>query len=162
MQKVTLVSASLLLVMVSGVCFAQSPSPEKELTTLRAEWAHALHEKQLEPSLALYTEDATFLTPDGKRFTGKDAIRGLYQGIFAEFTSDLTFESKQVGFSGVLAYDSGTYRETLTTVASGAQQQASGSYLMVLRLEPDGKWRIVQQMWAGAEPAHPAAPTTRH
>jgi ketosteroid isomerase-like protein len=27
-----------------------------------------------------------------------------------------------------------------------------GSYLMVFRHEPDGKWRIVQQVWTEAPP----------
>jgi uncharacterized protein (TIGR02246 family) len=162
MRKIGFLYPLLFLLISSANSSAQSVTPEKELVSLRAAWARTLHEKQLEPSLALYTDDAAFLTPDGKRYVGKDEIRGLYKSIFAQFTGDLVFESKQTGFSGVLAYDSGLFRETLTTVATGAEQQTSGSYLMVLRREPDGKWRIVQQMWAGPEPARPSAPSAGH
>jgi uncharacterized protein (TIGR02246 family) len=150
------------LVLVGSASSAQSVSSEQELAALRAEWAHDLRAKQLEPSVALYTDDAVFLTPDGKRYVGKDEIRALYKGIFADLTSEIVFDSKQTGFSGILAYDSGTYRETLTAVTTGVQQQVTGSYLAVLRREPDGKWRIVQQMWAGTEPTRPSASTSRH
>jgi uncharacterized protein (TIGR02246 family) len=160
MRTIGVFCALLLLLIAHVYSFAQSA--EKELATLRTEWARTLHEKQVEPSLALYTDDAAFLTPDGKRYVGKDEIRGLYKGIFAQFTGDLVFESKQTGFSGVLAYDSGLFRETLTAVATGAQQQTSGSYLMVLRREPDGKWHIVQQMWAWTPTTNPESRPTGH
>jgi uncharacterized protein (TIGR02246 family) len=162
MRKMLL--AGLVLGFLAGPisAFTQSSTPENELAVLRADWARTLHEKQLEASVALYTDDAAFLTPDGKRYVGKDEIRGLYKGVFSQFTGDLVFESKQTGFSGVLAYDSGLFRETLTTVATGAQQKTTGSYLMVLRREPDGKWRIVQQMWAWAPAANPETSSTRH
>ena len=162
MRKLGFFLASMLLLIGSASSLAQSLAPEKELASVRAEWARTLHEKQLELALALYTADAAFLTPDGKRYVGKDEIRGLYKGIFAQYTGDLVFDSQQTGFSGVLAYDSGLFRETLTTVATGVQQQTSGSYLMVLRRESDGKWRIVQQMWAWAPAANPQSPPVGH
>jgi uncharacterized protein (TIGR02246 family) len=148
-----LLSLGLLLILPVGMrCQAQTAGQNKEIDTVRAEWVRSLEARQLEPSLALFTDDAAFLNPDGTRMAGKDAIRGLYQQIFATYSGKILLDSKQIGVSGVLAYDSGAFRETLTTLKSGAKQDVKGSYLMVFRREPDGKWRIVQQVWTEAPP----------
>jgi uncharacterized protein (TIGR02246 family) len=133
-------------------CEAQAVGQTKEIDAVRAEWVRTIEAHELEPSLALFTDDAAFLNPDGSRMAGKDAIRGLYQQIFATYSGDIVLDSKQIGVSGVLAYDSGLFHETLTTVKTGEKQQLKGSYLMVFRREPDGKWRIVQQVWTEAPP----------
>jgi uncharacterized protein (TIGR02246 family) len=130
-------------------CEAQAVGQTKEIDAVRAEWVRTIEAHELEPSLALFT---AFLNPDGSRMAGKDAIRGLYQQIFATYSGDIVLDSKQIGVSGVLAYDSGLFHETLTTVKTGEKQQLKGSYLMVFRREPDGKWRIVQQVWTEAPP----------
>jgi uncharacterized protein (TIGR02246 family) len=162
MQKTVFICVSLLLCVTTGVSLAQAVTPENEIAALRTEWACALHEKQLELSLALYTEDASFMSPDAPRITGKEALRGLYRQVFAQITSDITLESKQTGYSGLLAYDSGDYHETLTPVQAGPAQTISGSYLMVLRREPDGKWRIVQQVWTQLQTAGAKTAATGH
>lgn len=117
---------------------------------LRREWAQDLHEKRVDASVALYAPDATFIKQDGSRVHGTAALRDLYRMITSSFDSDLTFASQRVENSGNLAYDSGTYKETLVTRASGRTQHMSGSYLTVYRREKD-RWVIVEQVWTGGE-----------
>jgi uncharacterized protein (TIGR02246 family) len=133
-------------------CDARAGGQTREIDAVRAEWVRTLEARALEPSLALFTDDAAFLNPDGARIAGKEAIRGLYQQIFATYSGAIVLDSKQTGISGGLAYDSGLFHETLTTLKTGEKQQLKGSYLMVFRHEPDGKWRIVQQVWTEAPP----------
>jgi ketosteroid isomerase-like protein len=98
--------------------------------------------------MALYTQDAVFLQPTGERVTGLAAIRSLFVQVMGAVTSEPTLTSVDLDVSGDLAYDSGTYSETLTSVATGAKTSAKGSYLMVLKRGGDGQWRIQQQMWS--------------
>jgi len=117
---------------------------------LREDWARNLHEKRVDASVAEYAADAEFIEQDGQRVKGTAALKQLYEMITKTFDSDLTFTSVRVEVSGDLAYDSGTYQETLVTRSSRARQKMRGSYLTVYRRAKGGTWLIVQQVWTGA------------
>ena len=106
-----------------------------------------LHDKKLDQIVMLYAPDAVFLPPNGERITGRSDIRELTQKAMDAFTSDLTFQSMNMEFSGDLAYDSGEYRETLTSAANSSVSHGQGNYLMVFKRQKDGSWLIVQQVW---------------
>jgi ketosteroid isomerase-like protein len=116
---------------------------------LRQEWSRDLHEKRVQASTALYSPDAVFIQPDGTRVKGSTAIYNLYKKITSTFDSDLKFASERVEISRDLAYDSGTYTETLVTRATGKSTLTKGSYLTVYRSGKDGSWKIVEQAWTG-------------
>lgn len=116
---------------------------------LREEWARNLKEKRVEASVAEYSPDAEFLEPDGQRVKGAEALRQLFETVTMTLDSDLTFTPLRLESSGDLTYDSGTYRETLVTRATGKKQESEGSYLTVYRRGNDGTWLIVEQVWTG-------------
>ncbi len=80
------------------------------------------------------------------------ALRTLFQTIMATFNSDLTLHSQNLETSGDLAYDSGDFQETLTTIATGAKITAKGSYIIIFKRQPNGSWQIVQHAWTGTPP----------
>lgn len=134
---------------------SHSPYPEAAaaadaIAPLREQWARNLHEKRIDALIAAHAADAEFINPDGSRFRGSAAIRQLYETITKFYDSDLTFYSWHVEVSGDLAYDSGTYRETLMLRATGEHQHSSGSYLNTYRRKKDGRWLIAAQLWTGA------------
>jgi ketosteroid isomerase-like protein len=122
------------------------------LAKIREAWVQDLRTKQLEPILKLYAPDAAFLRPTGERITGSAALRTLFQTIMATFNSDLTLHSQNFETSGALAYDSGDFQETLTTIATGAKITAKGSYIIIFKRQPNGSWQIVQHVWTGTPP----------
>ena len=122
------------------------------LAKIREAWVQDLRTKQLEPILKFYAPDAVFLQPTGERITGSAALRTLFQTIMATFNSDLTLHSQNLEISGDLAYDSGDFQETLTTIASGARITAKGSYIFIFKRQPNGSWQIVQHVWTGTPP----------
>ncbi len=126
-----------------------------DIQSLQDSWRRYLHDKQLEKAMDLYTEDAIFFEPDGKRATGKAEIRTLFSTVMKTFDSDIHFKSAAEGVSGDLAYASGDFDEVLTTTATGAKINSRGSYLMVLKRQPDGKWKIAQHMWTQAASVSP-------
>jgi ketosteroid isomerase-like protein len=123
------------------------------LAKIREAWVQALRTKQLEAILKFYAPDAAFLQPTGDRITGSAALRTLFQTVMATFHSDLTLHSQNLETSGNLAYDSGDFQETLTTIATGAKITEKGSYIFIFKRQPNGSWQIVQNVWTGTPPA---------
>ena len=122
------------------------------LARIREGWVQDLRTKQLEPILKFYAPDAVFLQPTGERITGSASLRTLFQSIMATFNSDLTLHNQNLEISCDLAYDSGDFQETLTTIATGARITSKGSYIIIFKHQPNGGWQIVQQVWTGAPP----------
>jgi ketosteroid isomerase-like protein len=122
------------------------------LAKIREAWVQDLRTKQLEPILKFYAPDAAFLQPSGERITGSVALRALFQNIMATFNSDLTLHSQNLEASGNLAYDSGDFQETLTAIATGAKITSKGSYIIIFKRQPNGRWQIVQHVWTGIPP----------
>src|SRR5258708_9362663 len=122
------------------------------LAKMREAWVQDLRTKQLEPILKFYAPEAVFLQPTGERITGSTALRTLFQTIMATFNSDLTLHSQNLETSGDLAYDSGDFQETLTTIASGPKITAKASYIMIFNRQQIGRWQIVQHAWTGTPP----------
>jgi len=138
-----------MICMALVLAFALQSSANDSFAGLRDQWGRNLHGKLVEASVVEYAEDADFIDPVGNRIHGRAAIRQLFQNITATFDSDPVFTSQRVEESGDLAYDSGTFRETLITRATGKRQESTGSYLTVYRRSREGGWLIVEQVWAG-------------
>lgn len=119
----------------------------RAIASARDNWARAMHSKQLDAVVNMYTEDATFLTPNGGRFVGRAAIRELTRKAMEAFTSDIHMQSLVTEHSGDLAYDSGDFDETLALAAGGGSRKTAGTYLTVYKRQADGKWLIQLQVW---------------
>ncbi|WP_058187964.1 YybH family protein [Terracidiphilus gabretensis] len=132
------------------LALALPASAGNDLTALREQWAHNLHDKRVEASIAQYAPEADFHDPSGVVTHGTAALRLLFQTITDTFDSDITFLDHRSETSGNLAYDAGIYQETLVKRATGQKQQLHGTYLTVYRKNAEGRWLIVQQMWTVA------------
>jgi uncharacterized protein (TIGR02246 family) len=139
------------------VAAAQTPQSahiaSPEIARVRAEWVKDLHTKQLDQIAALYAEDAEFLLATGTRVSGRAAIRELCKNVMATMTSDITLHTATSERSENLAYDSGDYSETLTSVADGTVTPYKGTYVMIFRRQSNGAWVIAEQVWTDASPA---------
>jgi uncharacterized protein (TIGR02246 family) len=125
---------------------------------LRQTWVDDLEGRDLEASLALYTPDATFINPDGTHAATPAEIRQLFSFVYAAFQAKIQLTSRSTNTSGDLAFDSGSYTETITE--RGAQpgqgiHHLNGDYLTVYHHDPDGRWRIVQQAWTDSHALKP-------
>jgi ketosteroid isomerase-like protein len=136
----------------SAAALAPRASTIAAIAKIREAWVQDLRTKQLEPILKFYAADAVFLQPNGDRITGSASLRTLFQNIMATFNSDLALHSQNLETSGDLAYDSGDFRETLTTIATGAKITSKGSYIMIFKRQPNGSWQIIQHAWVGTPP----------
>jgi uncharacterized protein (TIGR02246 family) len=108
-------------------------------------WAVDWNDKRLDHIMTLYADDAVFLRPAAERTTGWTAIRSLFAKALETNTPHIVFHRITMERSGNLAYDSGTYDETIAS--SGGTRATRGDYLMILRRQSDGRWLIAQQTW---------------
>ena len=109
--------------------------------------------KNLEDVLALYTPDAVFIDPDGHQFATPDALRKLYQQVFATYDSDITRGKGTIAIQGnpqvpgAIAVEAADYTENLRTIATNTTAHICGGYRFTYLLQPDGHWLISRMEW---------------
>jgi len=127
---------------------AQSPTGP-DFNALRKSWVHSLETRDLQASLAAYAGDAVFTSADGTHVSGQE-LRQLYETVFKAFRATITMTPRATEFSGRLAYEAGSYDETVVVTESGTRKHFSGDYLTIYRNAGKAKWLIVQQVWTEA------------
>lgn len=99
----------------------------------------------------LYTLDAVLLEPNAPLFRGRRAIRAGLEEFDVRLRA-FTLQSLTVDGGGSLAYDRGRYALEYFDPAAGANASERGNYLMVLRRQEDGAWRIAALIHNSSEP----------
>ena len=89
-----------------------------------------------------YAEEAQLLLPHQRPVVGQPAIQEVFEALFGDGLRDLVLQTTKVEVSGDLAYGIGIYKMTLT-VASGAETQDEGKYVVIYRRQQSGTWRAV-------------------
>lgn len=149
----------LAVTLLSLCCNAQSPEGEAgggcgptaaAVSSVAEGIIEADNAHDLERVLAHYTEDITFMTPDGELVEGKDQVRPRYQELFEHFSLDFRMESDEVGVGDGWAFVRGRTLGTLTPREGGEVQQLNDRFMMILRCEPAQGWLIARLMWVRA------------
>ena len=109
----------------------------------------ASNQGDAEALTSLYTEDAVLLPPDHAPVQGRDAIGDFWrQGT----DTGLEVRTLRVEVDGSVGYLVGEYN-----LPSTEEEPAdSGKYVMCLRRQRDGSWKLSADIWnssAGEEPA---------
>jgi uncharacterized protein (TIGR02246 family) len=133
---------------------------EQILRDLDARWAKAAATKDVEQTIAFYSDDAIVLPPNAASAATKEAIRNVWKDMFASPSLVITWQPTrvQVGKSGEMAWVRGTYELTMND-ASGKPIDDRGKYLEVWEKQTDGNWKCAADMWnsdlAASAPAPP-------
>ena len=136
-------ASALALMIVAGAARAAST----EYVAVGAAWADAWSAKNLDAVMALYAPDAEFMPGSVPSWVGTAVIRKNFSGMLAQYSADLRLHSARIEASGHLAFDSGTYDETITEVKTGKVIHPRGDYLFVFRRQKNGEWKILEQTW---------------
>src|SRR5215472_16363390 len=126
---------------------------EDQIAKARELWVTEWNAKHLNELMALYAPEAMFLTASGDRAVGWAAIHNLFESMRNSNISNLRLHSLAFEQSGDLAYDSGSYFETMA-LPDNPHHEIRGSYLTVYKLQADGRWLIVQHVWTAASTPH--------
>jgi len=105
--------------------------------------------------VALYTEDARVLPPNGRMVTGRIALREL----FSSFPpiGNFVLATQEVHGGGDLAIVRGTYSMTLMPPGAPAAIADTGKFVEMWQKQPDGTWLIALDIWNSDIPL-PAPP----
>jgi uncharacterized protein (TIGR02246 family) len=112
--------------------------------TLTSDWLAAERRRDIPALLAMVTDDAVFLMPNGQLLKGKPAIEQLYRTYFEQWSSDhrATFDEVQV--AGDWAFAWGHETTTLQPMGGGDALQFRGFGMSILARGTDGQWRFAR------------------
>ncbi len=100
----------------------------------------------------LYAGDAVSMPPNASSLVGRAAIVADAAEDFVAMTSDLNSISEGHYLMGDLAVDWGTYRFTGALKDSDITFTQEGKYVAIWKLQPDGSWQIVRDIWNSNTP----------
>jgi ketosteroid isomerase-like protein len=121
---------------------------EQLLRDLDAQWAKAAAAKDVEQTIAYYSDDAIVLPPNATSAATKEAGRNVWRDMFASPGLVISWQPTrvQVAKSGEMGWVSGTYELTMND-ASGKPINDRGKYLEVWEKQTDGNWKCAADMW---------------
>jgi ketosteroid isomerase-like protein len=160
MKSKTLITSLVFGLAAASVCFAGDTKAEQALRDTDAAWSKAAESKDLDKTLSYYSDDATVLPPNAAAATTKEAIRKLWQDMFATpgFVISWKATKVEVAKSGDLGFVNGTYEVTMND-ASGKPVTDKGKYVEVWEKKADGKWKCGTDTWNSDLPASASAET---
>lgn len=134
-------------------------SVEQLLRDLDARWAKAAAAKDVEQTIAFYSDDAIVFPPNAASATTKDAIRNGWKDMFTSpgFVISWQPTKVQVGKSGEMAWVSGRYKLRMND-ANSKPISDRGKYLQVWEKQSDGNWKCAADMWNSDLAASAPAP----
>jgi len=166
MQPLALRLAPLALaVLLSGCTQAPPPAPpdtraadEQAIRDSESAWVKEFAAKDLDKIIAHYADDGTVLLSNAPTMSGKDAIRAGMKEAIADpnFVLDLRTVKVEVSNGGGLAYSQGTYSYKGTDTKTKKITAETGRYVEVYKKQPDGSWKIVEDINSPEAPAAPA------
>ena len=157
---------SLLIIGLTMACQqAAPPSPpdtraadESAVREADAAYSKAFEAKDVEAVVGFFADDGLDLSPNAPMLTGKEAIRKSASEMMAIPGLTLSWQPTKVEASrgGDLAYSIGTYQGTMSD-AKGKPVADRGKYVTVWRKGPDGKWKVLADIYNSDLPAPGAA-----
>ena len=97
--------------------------------------------------LDLYANDAVLMPPNEKLVEGRDTIRPRYESLFANFKPQIIGRVDEVCVDQKTAFIRGHNGGELIPVSGGEFKKLDDSYLMLLRRDKTGAWRISHLIW---------------
>jgi ketosteroid isomerase-like protein len=127
---------------------SKNQPPERILRNLDAQWSKAAAARDVERTVAYYSEDAIVLPPNAASATTKEAIRNVWKNLLASSGLVITWKSRKVELanSNDLAWVSGTYHLIMND-AGGKPINDRGKYLEIWKKQADGNWKCAADMW---------------
>ena len=109
--------------------------------------------------ITTFASDVDFMPPDEPAVRGHDGLRKWAETMFSQGTMSGRYLSSNVTVSGDLAVARYVGELTMKMKAGGAPVTERLKGIHVMKRQPDGSWKIVQDVWnSDAPPAPPSTP----
>ena len=128
-----------------------------DLEVRRGRWWVTLSTGDLDEFLALFAEDAVWVTPEVDEIEGRDAIGAYWEPVLAQCEYEFTITSADVRVAGRLAIERARFTSRLiprdpTGGAPPPPMQHDGRYLMYWRWDAANGWRVIRYADVTSEP----------
>lgn len=156
---VALALAGLLAGALLVACAGQPGPSEADLAMARSispAFMKAAEAKDAEAAAALYSEDAMVMPPGAPAVKGRAAIEAFWRKMMLSAIRRVTLATTDLGMSGDIAYETGTYTLDLT-LPDGSPASDGGKYITLMRRQADGSWKMTHDMWSSDAPAPASA-----
>ena len=113
--------------------------------------------------ITIATDDAELMPPDEPAVHGRDAMRKWAETVFSQVAMSGRYTSSDVTVAGDLAVARYTADLTITPKAGGAPVTERIKGIHVMKRQPDGTWKIAQDVWnSDAPPTPPSTPAAKN
>ncbi|HVT40081.1 MAG TPA: DUF4440 domain-containing protein [Gemmatimonadaceae bacterium] len=102
--------------------------------------------------MSFYSDSALLLPPGEEPVQGHRTIQPRYQRLFDEYRPAIEGMIAEVRLGGEWAFVRGRNRGVLHSKAGAGDRMLNDVYIMLLKREPDGRWRIWELMWHSSAP----------
>jgi uncharacterized protein (TIGR02246 family) len=133
---------------------ANAPDDVASVSALRDKFMQAFNSGDATAVGNLYTTDAITAESHQPTNTGRDAIVKSTTDLFSQFNVKLTLMADETKTMGDAGYDWGRYTFAMTPKAAGAPAPPTdeGRYLVLLRKDTDGQWRVSRDIGSSSLP----------
>lgn len=147
-------STLIAVLLVPLACAPKAPPPpdtaadEASLRAAQERELATLASGNVDSMLTNYTDDVVMMPPGEAAVTGTAGVRAWVEAMAKQMTMTGRYDSADVTVSGDLAVVRYTGELTITPTAKGAKPMTEKiKGLHVFRRQPDGGWKIAQDVW---------------
>lgn len=117
----------------------------RAMNVLREQFAVAYNSNDAAAVAAHYADDAILMLPNRPAIEGRQAIQAMFEAYFKEKATKIAHTPLETQVAGDWAYERGNITETVTP-KSGKPMENSLKYLVILKRQPDGSWKVYRDM----------------
>ncbi|MFA5353481.1 MAG: SgcJ/EcaC family oxidoreductase [Thermodesulfovibrionales bacterium] len=159
MQKQIFRAALISFVVFSVMMLTASSGPalagqdEAAVDKVRMDFNAAYSSGDGEAMARIIDPDAVWMPPGEPEISGRDNIVARYARNFSGLRSEIELKPGDIQVCGDWAFISGAAIRTDAPKVGGSVRQVSEHYMLVLKKQPDGSWKIARDIWN--EPVKP-------
>jgi uncharacterized protein (TIGR02246 family) len=152
------------LALASTPGFAQqrggSAAAEAGIAKARSAYQAAANAQDAAAIAKLFAPDGTEMPPNAPLQKGRAAIEGYHKNLGTQvMVHNLVIKPTETHVMGDLAYDVGTYSQSLMPMKGGGKtMDDKGKYIVLLKKDASGAWLITHAIYNGDVPVTSPAP----
>ena len=162
-QKTFLGMLVLSSMLIFTSCTAPKPKEKRDeaadmkaINFLRSQMIAAFNSNDPAVIAATYTDDAIVMPTNQTAVEGKQAIQGYYAARFKQNLAEIALKVLETRVMGDWAYDRGDSTITVTG-KSGKPVEQSSKYLVIVKRQSDGSWKVHRAIDSSNAPPPPSA-----
>lgn len=134
------------LLLAAGTTLADT-SDQTAIDRVRDAFNAAVNAADTSALEAILDEHAVWMQPYQPAMIGRDAIIAAYAQRFRQTHPRIDLHPGEILVSGDLAILHGRFARTDAPDPAASDRPVAGHYMMALRRQQDGAWRIIRDIW---------------